>query len=246
LITIDKFQKPREIEASFFDQQFFISEPNHFLAGVDEVGRGPVAGPVVTCAVGIAQKDYTDDLLQFLLKLGINDSKKLSIKKREQILKSLNLDISSLNPHQVFTINILGASIQFSLATLGPEVIDQINILQAAKKAMAISVNEIQQLFSNLAMTVLVDGNQRIDLEHEARQFTIVKGDSKSILIALASIIAKEYRDHQMKLFSLTYPGYGLERHAGYPTKSHLDAIKSLGITPIHRKSFKGVKEYVK
>ena len=122
-----------------------------------------------------------------------------------------------------------------------PQEIDDINILQASLKCMQTASNSLMQDNS----IVLVDGNQ-VFKTTATKIESITKGDSKSTIIALASIIAKEFRDEKMLKYATLYPGYLLEKNAGYPTKAHKEAVIKLGITPIHRKSFKGVKEFVK
>ena len=177
-----------------------------FLAGVDEAGRGPLAGPVVAAAV-ILPDDVIID--------GINDSKKLSEKKREMLYDE-----------------ICQKAVAYSIASVDEKEIDKINILQATFEAM-------RECVAGLLVTpsyVLVDGNRspQIDIDHE----TVVKGDAKSMSVAAASILAKVTRDRYMKKMAEKYPGYGFEKHKGYGTKAHYDAISELGICPIHRKSF--------
>ena len=175
------------------------------IIGVDEVGRGPLAGPVISAAI-ILNKEIIPD--------GINDSKKLSKKKRIIINEQL---IS----HNSYAIGI---------ATV--EEIDKINILQASLLSMKRAI-----LGLNIApKSILVDGNKLPDLEY--KMYPIVKGDSKSVSIAAASIIAKVYRDKLMEDLSIQYPGYYWEKNSGYGTKQHLLALNNLGVTPIHRKTF--------
>ena len=175
------------------------------IIGVDEVGRGPLAGPVISAAI-ILNKEIIPE--------GINDSKKLSKKKRIIINEQL---IS----HNSYAIGI---------ATV--EEIDKINILQASLLSMKRAI-----LGLNIApKSILVDGNKLPDLEY--KMYPIVKGDSKSVSIAAASIIAKVYRDKLMEDLSIQYPGYYWEKNSGYGTKQHLLALNNLGVTPIHRKTF--------
>jgi ribonuclease HII len=175
------------------------------IIGVDEVGRGPLAGPVISAAI-ILNKEMIPE--------GINDSKKLSKKKREVINEEL---ISQHN---------------FAIGIASVEEIDKINILQASLLAMKRAVLNL----NIKPQTILVDGNKLPDLEYN--MYPIIKGDSKSISIAAASIIAKVYRDKLMQDLSLQYPGYYWEKNSGYGTKQHLLALDNLGVTPIHRKSF--------
>lgn len=175
------------------------------IIGVDEVGRGPLAGPVISAAI-ILNKEKIPE--------GINDSKKLSKKKREVINEEL------ISQHS------------FAIGIASVEEIDKINILQASLLAMKRAVLNL----NIKPQTILVDGNKLPDLEYN--MYPIIKGDNKSISIAAASIIAKVYRDKLMQDLSLQYPGYYWEKNSGYGTKQHLLALNSLGVTPIHRKSF--------
>ena len=175
------------------------------IIGVDEVGRGPLAGPVISAAI-ILNKEKIPE--------GINDPKKLSKKKREVINEEL------ISQHK------------FAIGIASVEEIDKINILQASLLAMKRAVLNL----NIKPQTILVDGNKLPDLEYN--MYPIIKGDSKSISIAAASIIAKVYRDKLMQDLSLQYPGYYWEKNSGYGTKQHLLALNNLGVTPIHRKSF--------
>ncbi len=212
------------------------------LAGCDEVGRGPLAGPVVGCCVAIEREFLNRENLTYLLNLGVTDSKKLSTKKRKKILEVLGIQNVNVNQRNIHTIN-KKFPITYSVRELSNTLIDDLNILRASLKAMGDAFLDCDN--DKKISKILIDGNKTIglDLEHVTEE-CVVKGDSKSVVIGLASIIAKEYRDDLMIAFSKKYPGYGLESHAGYPTKAHREAIVKLGVTPIHRKSFKGVKEY--
>ena len=186
-----------------FDAEF--SRP---LAGVDEVGRGPLAGPVVAAAVIL---DFSN------IPKGINDSKKISKIKRENINKEI-INSSTISIGQASVVEI-----------------DKINILQASLLAMQRAVNGLRIT----PKIVLVDGNNAplVNIKTE----TIIKGDNHSLSIAAASIVAKVFRDKLMKNYSSQYPGYLWEKNSGYGTKEHLEAIKRLGVTPIHRTSFKPI-----
>ena len=175
------------------------------IIGVDEVGRGPLAGPVISAAIVLNKEKIPE---------GINDSKKLSKKKREVINEEL------ISQHK------------FAIGIASVEEIDKINILQASLLAMKRAVLNL----NIKPQTILVDGNKLPDLEYN--MYPIIKGDNKSISIAAASIIAKVYRDKLMQDLSLQYPGYYWEKNSGYGTKQHLLALNNLGVTPIHRKSF--------
>lgn len=209
-----------------FDLNYFKNY--QYIIGCDEVGRGPLAGPVVGCAVIIES-----GVLPLLKNLGLTDSKKLSDKKRESIINELEIKFE-LNKKVEYK------NFSYCLWEHSPAEIDRINILQASLSCMSECANVLMQ---EKAIT-LIDGNKEFK-NFLYPQETIVKGDSKSLAIGLASIIAKVYRDKLMKKYGLQYPGYGLEKHAGYPTKMHKEAIQNLGVTPIHRKSFKGVKEFI-
>lgn len=183
------------------------------VAGVDEVGRGPLAGPVMAAAV----------ILPVGLQIpGVDDSKKLSHHKRERL-------------YDVITAN----AIAIGIGNVGPEIIDRINILQATRLAM---LNAVQQL-SLQPDYLLIDGITPIN--SAIAQKTVKKGDSLSLSIAAASIIAKVSRDRLMAEMDLLHPGYGFAGHKGYGSATHLEAIRRLGPSPIHRLTFGGVKEHV-
>lgn len=177
-----------------------------FLAGVDEAGRGPLAGPVFAAAV-ILDDDVVID--------GINDSKKLSEKKREKLFDE-----------------ICEKAAAYSIFSVDEKTIDEINILQATYAAMRGAVNGL----SKTPDYVLIDGNGDPSLDIECE--TVIKGDMKSMSIAAASILAKVSRDRYMIEMAEKYPGYMFEKHKGYGTKAHYAAIDELGICPIHRKTF--------
>ena len=177
-----------------------------YIAGVDEVGRGPLAGPVVAAAV-ILPPDFAV--------LGVNDSKKLSEKRREELY-----DVS------------LGEAVDWSIGTRDPEVIDRINILEATKEAMAEAVAGLRKRPDH----VLIDALTLPSLE--IPQTGVVKGDANCLCIAAASIVAKVTRDRMMAEYHKMYPAYGFDRNKGYGTKAHYEGIEKEGICPIHRKSF--------
>lgn len=213
------------------------------LAGCDEVGRGPLAGPVVaaTVFIHILDQSEAETFLCKLRELGVTDSKKLTAKKRRKILDELDIDLSLAN--QLVKISYKEFKLSYSIREVSETKIDEINILNASLLAMR---NSFMDCYDLGKAKLLIDGNKELnDIPEDVDMEAVIKGDSKSVLIGLASVIAKEFRDDLMKRLSLEYPGYGLEKHAGYPTKMHKEAIVALGITPIHRKSFKGVKEFV-
>lgn len=181
-----------------------------YIAGVDEVGRGPLAGAVVTAAVILDPNNPIE---------GLADSKKLTEKQRER-LEPL------IKQH----------ALAWALGRSEPEEIDQINILQATLVAMKRAVEGL----SIMPTHALVDGNQAPNLNCPVT--TVVKGDQSEPAIAAASIIAKVARDREMADMELKYPGYGFAKHKGYPTKQHQQALIELGVTDIHRRSFKPVQ----
>ena len=180
-----------------------------FEAGVDEVGRGPLAGPVYAAAVILDPK----------IKIkGLNDSKKLSKEKRNSLSDEIKEN-----------------SICWNIASVEREIIDEINILQASFLAMRESVD---QLFIK-PEHILIDGNRFVSSKSMPPHTCVIKGDGKYSSIAAASILAKTHRDAFMKKAALEFPGYGWEKNAGYPTLKHKKAIKALGTTNLHRMSFK-------
>lgn len=180
------------------------------IAGVDEVGRGPLAGPVVAAAVILGAK--------FTLK-GLKDSKQLSHQQRLQLAEQLK-----------------GSVLAWATGWCSVAEIDQLNILQASLLAMQRAVARL----SPGADFVKVDGNKLPQLPMPAE--AIIKGDSKVVAISAASILAKVERDQEMARLALIYPGYGFAEHKGYPTAAHLRAIHTLGVTDIHRRTFKPVR----
>ncbi len=180
------------------------------LAGCDEVGRGPLAGDVVAAAVILDPENPIE---------GLDDSKKLTEKKRELLFDEIKLKAKS-----------------WCIARASVMEIDQINILQASLLAMTRAVQglHIQPEY------VLVDGNKLPKWSFQAE--AVVKGDSRVAAISAASILAKVVRDREMVELDKQYPGYGLADHKGYPTKVHMDALDKLGITPIHRTSYAPVR----
>ena len=182
----------------------------NFIAGIDEVGRGPLIGPVVTAAV-ILPKDFYDER--------INDSKKLTEKKRELL-------------YDVIMENALSVGVGMS----SPEVIDEINILNATKKAMVEAINNLSIKPEHL----LIDA---VKLDIDIPQTSIIKGDAKSQSIASASIIAKVTRDRMMLELDKKYPMYDFKHNKGYGTKKHIEALYKYGPLKEHRKSFAPVSE---
>lgn len=181
------------------------------VAGTDEAGRGPLAGPVVAAAV-ILDPDN--------IPAGLNDSKKLSLKQRESLFEAIM------------------ATAHVSIASSGPKLIDEMNILRASLDAMRRAVAGL----SVAPAHVLVDGRD-IPKGLSCSGTAVIKGDSRSVSIAAASIVAKVTRDRMMDRAGLVYPAYGFAKHAGYGTKQHRDAIISDGPCPLHRMSFRPLKK---
>lgn len=186
------------------------AEGYKYIAGVDEVGRGPLAGPVVTAAV-VLPADF--DVL------GIDDSKKLSEKKREELF-----DV------------IMERAVAVGIGMADEKTIDEINILQATKQAMVKAVAECDAKLGGNIDYVLFDA-MKID-EINKPQEAIIKGDANILAIAAASIIAKVTRDHMMVEYDEVYPGYAFAKNKGYGTKAHYEGLHAQGMCPIHRRSF--------
>lgn len=182
-----------------------LSQGFETIAGVDEVGRGPLAGPVVCAAVVMPLKEI--EIIQ-----GVDDSKKLSPKKRELLAKLIR-----------------ERALAYTVYEVNEKIIDEINILQATRLGMK---NALESL-KIVPDTVITDGNMTLDIPFPQR--SIVHGDALSYSIGAASIVAKVFRDALMEEYAKTYPAYGFERNKGYGTAEHIRAIKEHGICPIHR-----------
>ncbi len=196
-------------EPNFLHELSMMHKGYSLVAGVDEVGRGPLAGPVVAAAVILDPKNIPE---------GLNDSKKLSKKRRNELFLKI----------QEFAI--------FAIAEASVVEIDRMNIYHASHLAMCRAVNGLK----TPAQFALVDGN-KTPKDLIIPSTAIVKGDAKSYSIAAASILAKVTRDKYMVDLAQQFPGYDWENNVGYPTKSHLSALKKLGVTPHHRVTFKPV-----
>lgn len=183
----------------------YISQGKKFVAGIDEAGRGPLAGPVVVASVIMPM----DNIIE-----GINDSKKLSEKKRNLLFEKIK-----------------EVAIAYHIEVVDEKVIDQINILNATKLGMK---NCIEKL-SVVPDVVLIDA---VKIDSDVQTVSIIKGDAKSYSIAAASILAKVHRDNMMLQYDKEYPIYNFAKHKGYGTKVHIEAIKQHGICPIHRRTF--------
>ncbi len=194
----ERLEKMKEYEYAY--------EDHVLVCGIDEVGRGPLAGPVVAGAV-ILPRDC-----QILY---LNDSKKLSEKKREALF-----------------LEIKEKAVAYAVGVIGAEKVDEINILQATYEAMRLAVSKLvtqPQVLLNDAVTI-----PGLTME----QVPIIKGDAKSVSIAAASVLAKVTRDHMMEEYDTLFPQYGFAKHKGYGTAAHISALKEYGPCPIHRRSF--------
>ena len=192
------------------------------VIGLDEVGRGPLAGPVVSC--GVIYNSY--EILE--TKIPITDSKKLTIKQRLELFKLFK---------QLKKENIL--KYYLGLATV--EEIDQINILEATK----LSMKRVIDKFNNPSASIIIDGNFKLEYK-TVNEKSIIGGDKISLSIATASIIAKIHRDRLMSILDSKYQHFGWKQNAGYGTKKHIDAIKEKGPTNCHRKTFEPIKSLIK
>ncbi|MBY0415918.1 MAG: ribonuclease HII [Bdellovibrionales bacterium] len=232
-------------DLSYFNLKGEKHSSNFFIAGCDEVGRGPLAGPVVAACASLEITNYDQKEIKALLrswsKLGITDSKELDNRSRQKILSKFSMLTANVN--QIHTFNCSeNITLKIIIKEIQASKIDEINILQASLLAMKEAF--LHSCPEHLPGTVLIDGNKKFKYESDHTNLeAIVKGDAKSLLIGLASIAAKEYRDQLMTGLGEKYPGYGWETNAGYPTKKHLAAILELGVTEVHRLTFRGVKE---
>lgn len=213
-----------------FESQFISTYPTLLIAS-DEAGRGPLAGPVAAASVSfmVESPQALKALLATLKGWGVGDSKKMKESLRSEISKK---DLSILRLHS-------------SVSLVSAEEIDRINILQASLRAMRLSAIACVSNPKNLPVVWLVDGNRKPEAAKEWSVHPIVKGDSLSLLIGLASVLAKVARDELMQKLHQQYPQYGFNQHAGYPTATHRQSIALHGPSPVHRKTFKGVREYL-
>jgi ribonuclease HII len=189
-------------------ERHYYKEGNTVIAGCDEVGRGPLAGPVVCCAVIMPLKKE-------LMIEGVNDSKKLSEKKRQALYE-----------------RIIEVATDYQVSFVGEKVIDEINILQATRRGMKECINALKVKPD----IVLVDAVDKLDVS--TPYHAMIKGDEKSYVIACASIVAKVVRDEFMKKMHESYPVYNFLKHKGYGTKEHIEKLKEYGECDLHRKTF--------
>lgn len=206
-----RLQEIQKIEKSLYGQGI------KSICGIDEAGRGPLAGPVVVASVIMPQ----DSMIE-----GVNDSKKISEKKREVLYEK-----------------IIEEALAYGVGIIEQNEIDRINILNATKEGLTISIQELEKNLKEKKRDfdkpeiILVDALTKIDTDGISYR-SIIKGDAKSYSIAAASIIAKVTRDRIMRQWDEVYPEYGFEKHKGYGTAMHIKAIKEYGLCPLHRKSF--------
>ena len=191
----------KKIEKDFFDKGIDL------IAGIDEAGRGPLAGPVVVACVILDKNSMIE---------GVNDSKKISESKREKLYEIITQE-----------------AISYGVGIVYQEEIDEINILQATKKALTESISSMK-IKPNLIMVDALTGINTLKIPYKS----IIKGDAKCYSIAAASIIAKVTRDRIMREWDKVYPEYGFSSHKGYGTAKHIQAIREYGLCPIHRRSF--------
>ena len=206
----------RLIEIKKIEEELYLKGVNS-IAGIDEAGRGPLAGPVVVACVIMPR----DSMIE-----GVNDSKKVSEKKREKLYEQ-----------------IIEEAIAYGVGIISQEEIDRINILNATKEGLTMAIKEMEkdlrekQRGFEKPEIILVDALTKIDTDGISYK-SIIKGDAKSYSIAAASIIAKVTRDRIMRQWNEVYPMYGFEKHKGYGTAAHIAAIKEYGLCPLHRRSF--------
>lgn len=207
----ERLKTIKEIEENLYDEGITS------IAGIDEAGRGPLAGPVVVASVIMPRESMIE---------GVNDSKKVSEKKREKLYKE-----------------IINECIAYGVGIIDQEEIDKINILNATKEGLTKAIKGMENNLKEKKQKIekpeiiLVDALTKIDTDHIPYR-SIIKGDSKSYSIAAASIIAKVTRDRIMRQWDEVYPMYGFAKHKGYGTVAHMEAIREYGLCPLHRRSF--------
>ena len=204
---IERLNKLKEEEKKLYENGNL-----EYICGIDEAGRGPLAGPVVVGAVIMPKDSFIE---------GVNDSKKISEKKREKIYDQ-----------------IIEEAIAYSVGIIDKDVIDEVNILNATKMGVKVALKELKQKPD----IILVDALTGLETDG-VPYISVIKGDAKHYAIACASIIAKVTRDRMMKEWDEVYPQYGFAKHKGYGTKAHIDAIKEYGPCVIHRRTF--IKNFV-
>lgn len=213
---LQRLEELQKIEKSLYEQGI------KSICGIDEAGRGPLAGPVVVASVIMPENSMIE---------GVNDSKKVSEKKREVLYEK-----------------IIEEAIAYGIGIIDQKEIDRVNILNATKEGLTTCIKELEKDLEEKQRSfdkpeiILVDALTKIDTDQIPYK-SIIKGDTKSYSIAAASIIAKVTRDRIMRQWDEVYPEYGFEKHKGYGTRSHITAIKEYGICPLHRRTF--VKNFI-
>lgn len=208
---VERLKEIKKIEEELYSQGVTS------IAGIDEAGRGPLAGPVVVACVVMPRGSTIE---------GVNDSKKVAEKKREKLYEE-----------------IINEAVAYGVGIISQEEIDRINILNATKEGLTTAIKEMEKDLQEKQREIekpeiiLVDALTKIDTDHIPYR-SIIKGDAKSYSIAAASIIAKVTRDRIMRQWAEVYPMYGFEKHKGYGTAAHIAAIKEYGLCPLHRRSF--------
>ena len=208
---VERLKEIKKIEEELYSQCVTS------IAGIDEAGRGPLAGPVVVACVVMPRGSMIE---------GVNDSKKVAEKKREKLYEE-----------------IINEAVAYGVGIISQEEIDRINILNATKEGLTTAIKEMEKDLQEKQRgiekpeIILVDALTKIDTDHIPYR-SIIKGDAKSYSIAAASIIAKVTRDRIMRQWAEVYPMYGFEKHKGYGTAAHIAAIKEYGLCPLHRRSF--------
>lgn len=206
-------EEQRLVELKKIENDIYISDPNiKYICGIDEAGRGPLAGPVVVASVIMPKESMIE---------WVNDSKKVSEKRREELYEIIKKE-----------------AISYGIGIVDEEIIDEINILNATKKGLTDSLKELK-VRPDL---ILVDALKGIDTL-QIPYMSIIKGDAKCYSISAASILAKVTRDRIMRKYDELYPDYGFEKHKGYGTAAHIAKIKEIGPCPIHRNTF--IKNFI-
>ena len=206
---------------NFKEESKLLSKGLKIVVGIDEAGRGPLAGPVVAASAFIKTKSFS-------YKKEIRDSKKLTPKKRQEI----------------YDLLMNGSDVEWGIGIVSEKIIDKINILEASKLAMKMSALDLSKKIKPKKIDfLLLDGNFKIKVD--LMQKSIIRGDDKVFSIAIASIIAKVTRDKMMEKYHKQYPLYGFDRHKGYGTKLHFKMLEKYGPCKIHRKTFKPVSSYI-
>ncbi|KGX88465.1 ribonuclease HII [Pontibacillus litoralis] len=203
-------QCQKQFQEMLYFERLYQRQGKKYIAGIDEAGRGPLAGPVVAAAVMLPDNFYL---------AGLTDSKQLTEKKRLSFFEYIKEN-----------------ALCYGISVVSNETIDKVNIYEATKLAMQEAVTQLTIEPDHLLVDAVQLPNMKMSIE------AIIKGDQRSVSIAAASVLAKVTRDHYMKQLAVSYPAYEFERNMGYGTKSHLEALRRVGVTPYHRRSFSPVR----